>query len=537
MYHCLFLLFLFSVLPGSPSSPGPGKPRTLPCLTTHFIGRKDDVEKIIAKLRTDRLRMIEIISPPGMGKTQVAISVSHSLKIREPALSVIYVERLDKLTDICGEILDRLHSRPWSISDHLISQAERKLSELQKDTVIVLDNTEDVQGKEFDDFAKCLMKSAPKVQLIITTRQDVGFVSADIHKVQLRPLDVNLSAELLRQLEVSCSEQQVRDLGELCGGIPLLLINCACLLKDGFNPEVLIRELRNNPIRLLESTAKEIYDALGRFVNNFSEELIKNLVVLSVFPSTFSPEDIEFLFDDQLQLETIKTKMLKCTLLQKMNDEKLGLHPLLQAYCRTERESLHMVDVGCNAQREFNRHYLDLLKSLSKTFITKNSALDAIQILRDQKVNIIEALKNCFEDANDADQQGQAIDAVNSTEVLDFLAKVLSPPKECAELYRKCRDIAKTSDDKRRHAESLNSLGFRRLCDVGHSKDEPEGTRVTLEMFQEAHDIRKTLPEEDQKCQTHAHTISKLGLCHVLQVTGFFFVCVCVFLCVRVPDA
>ena len=484
------------------------------------------MEKIIAKLRTDRLRMIEIISPPGMGKTQVAISVSHSLKIPEPSLSIIYVERLDKLTDICGEILDRLQSRPWSISDDLISQAKRKLLELQEDTVIVLDNTEDVQGKEvdreFDDFAEWLMKSAPKVQLMITTRQDVGFVSADIHKVQLGPLDADLSAELLRRLEVSCSEKQVKVLAELCGGIPLLLVNCACLLKDGFNPEVLIQELRNNPIRLLEFNAKEVYDSLGTFVTKFSKELKETLIMLSVFPSTFSPEDMEFLFDDQLQLETVKTKMLKCTLLQKMNDQKLGLHPLLQAYCRTERESLDMVEVGCNAQSKFNEHYLELLKSLSKTFITKNSARDAIETLRDQKVNIIEALKNYFEDANDADQQGQAIDAVNSTEVLDFLAKVLSPPKECADLYRKCCDIAKTSDDKRRHAESLNSLGFRRLCDVGHSKDEPWDTRVTLQLFQEAHDIRNTLPEEDQKCQTHAHTISKLGLCHVLQVTVFF---------------
>ena len=520
--HCLFLLFFFSVLPGSPSPPGPGKPRTLPCLTTHFIGRKQDVKKIIEKLRTDRLRMIEIISAPGMGKTEVAIRVSHLLKSREPTLSVIYVDRQDKLTDICGEILDRLHNRPWSIGDVLISHAERKLSELQEDTVIVLDNTVDVQGKEFDDFAEWLVKSAPKVQLIITTRQDVGFVSADVHKVQLEPLDAELSAELLRKLEVSCSEKQVKDLGVLCGGIPLLLINCACLLKDGFKPEILIQELRNNPIRLLKLNAKEVYDALGRFVNKFSKDLIETLIVLSVFPSTFSPEDIAFLFDDQLQLETVKTKMLRCTLLQKMNDQKLGLHPLLQAYCGAERESLGMVDVGCNAQRKFNLHYFDLLKGLSKTFITKNSALVAIQTLRDQKVNIIEALKNCLEDSNDTDQQGLAIDVVNSTEVLDFLAKVLSPPKECADLYRKCCDIAKSSNDKRRYAESLNSLGFRRLCDAAHSKEEPDGSRVTLQLFQKAYEIRRTLPEEDNKCQTHAHTISKLGLCHVLEVIVCF---------------
>jgi len=479
------------------------------------------VQEIITKLRTDRLRMIVIISPPGMGKTQVGISVSHSLKIREPALSVIYVEKLDKLTDICGEILDRLSNRPWSISEDLIPQAQRKLSDLQEDTVIVLDNTDNVQGREFDDFAKRLVNFAPKVQLLITTCENVGFISADIHKVQLKPLDVNLSAELLQRLEVDCSEKQVKDLGELCGGVPLLLINCACLLKDGFNPEILIQELRNNPIRFLQSNAEEVYDALGRFVNRFSKDLINNLVILSVFPSTFTPKDIEFLFKDRLQLDTAKTKMLKCTLLQKMNKQKLSLHPLLQAYCRTERESLDMVDVGNDAQRKFNLHYLKLLESLSKKFITKDSALVAIQTLRDQKVNIIEALKNCFEHANDTDQKGLAIDVVNSTEMLDFLAKVLTPPKECADLYRKCCEIARASGDKRRQAESLNSLGFRRLCDVGHC--DPEGSEATLELFQEAHDIRKTLPEKDQKCQTHAHTISKLGLCHVLQVTFSFF--------------
>ena len=480
------------------------------------------MKKIITKLRNDRLRMIVIISPPGMGKTQVSIRVSHLLKIREPALSVIYVERLDRLTDICGEILDRLTNRPWSTSDDLISQTKRKLSEVENDTVIVLDNTEDAQGKEFDDFAEWLVKYAPKVQLIITTQQDVGFVSADVHKVQLEPLEANLSAELLRRLDVNCSEKQVKDLGKLCGGIPLLLINCAALLNHGFNREGLIQELRDNPIRLLESNAKEIYETLGRFINKFSKDLIKSLVVLSVFPSPFSPKDIEFLFEDHLQLEAMKTKMLKCTLLQQMNDQKLCLHPLLQAYCRTERESLHMVDIGCDAQRKFNLYYLELLKSLSKVFITKNSARSAIQTLRDQKVNIIEALKSCFEDANQPDQKGLAIDVVNSTEVLDFLATVL-PPKECAELYRKCCDITKTSGDRRRHAESLSSLGFCRLCDIAHSKDEPEGSRVTLEVFVEAHNIRETLPEEDQKCQTHAHTISKLGLCHVLQVTVSFF--------------
>ena len=122
-------------------------------------------------------------------------------------------------------------------------QAKRKLSELQEDTVIVLDNTEEIQGKEFDQFAEWLVKSAPKARLLITTQEDVGFVSADVCKVRLEPLDTDSSATLLKNLVEDCSEEHSKELGKLCGGIPLLLVNCSELLNDGFSPEVLIQEL------------------------------------------------------------------------------------------------------------------------------------------------------------------------------------------------------------------------------------------------------------------------------------------------------
>lgn len=65
-----------------------------------------------------------------------------------------------------------------------------------------------------------------------------------------------------------------------------------------------------------------------------------------------------------------------------------------------------MVEVGCNVQSKFNEYYFDFFKSLSKIFIIKNLVWDVIEILRDQKVNIIEVLKNCFKDVNDVDQLG-----------------------------------------------------------------------------------------------------------------------------------
>ena len=508
--------FFFRIL-GTPSSQG-GLPRNLPHLTAHFVGRDADVDKIVKKLQT--FRMVVLLSMPGMGKTEVGIRVSHLLKQRgDQFVTHIRVEsHHQKLEDICSEILDRLSSRTYSETANFMSLAKRKLSERNIPTVIVLDNTENIQGEEFDEFAQWLVKSAPNVKLIITTRRHVGFVSPDVCKLPLKPLDLDSSAKLLRSLVDDCSEEHSKELAKLCGGIPLLLVTCSDLLNNGFSRELLIQQLVNNAIKLFRISAKDVYNTLEVFFDNFSDEVKENLVLFSVFPSEFTAQDIQFLFEDPLLCENVKTRMVKYALLQRDADGKMRMHPLVQAYFRTENESLGKGDLWRATQRKFNHHYLDQLRVLSEEFISKDSALGAIRKFRQQKANIMEALKNCLEDSSDLDDKYFVVDVVNGTEVLDFVVKVLTPPKECTMLYQKCCDIAKASGDKKRHAESLNSLGFRRLCDVAHSRDSPEENQVTLAMFQEAYDMRRTLPEEEQKSQTHAHTASKLGVCFVLQV-------------------
>ncbi|CAH3038737.1 unnamed protein product [Pocillopora meandrina] len=457
---------------GIPSSPG-GQPQNLPCLTKHFVGRDAGVDEIIKKVET--FRMVVLLSIPGMGKTEVGIRVSHLLK----------QQRVDQFRNI--------------------------------PTVIVLDNTENIQGEEFDEFTRWLVKSAPNIKLMITTRRHVGFVSPDVCKFSLKPLDLDSSAKLLQSLVDDCSEEHSKELAKLCGGIPLLLVTCSDLLNNGFSRELLIQQLVNNPIQFFRISAKDVYSTLKVFFDNFSDEVKENLVLFSVFPSEFTAQDIKFLFESPLLCETVKTKMVKYALLQRDANGKMRMHPLIQDYFRTENESLGKGDLWRTTQRKFNRHYLGQLKVLSEDFISKNSALIAIHKFRQQKANIMEALKNCIEDSSDLDDKHFVLDVVNGTEVLDFVAKVLTPPKECTVLYQKCCDIAEASGDKKRHAESLNSLGFRRLCDVSHSKDSPEENQVTLAKFQEAYDMRRALPEEEQKSQTHAHTASKLGVCFVLQ--------------------
>ena len=202
----LFFIYLFFRLLGPPSSPS-GQPRNLPYLTAHFVGRDADVDEIEKKLQS--FRMVVLLSIPGMGKTEVGIRVSHLLKQRgDQSVTHIRVESHHrKLVDICSEIVDRLSSRTYSETADFISLAKRKLSKLDIPNVLVLDNTENIQGEEFDEFTEWFVKSAPNVKLIITTRKDVGFVSADVCRYPLKPLDTESSAKLLRSLVDDCSEE------------------------------------------------------------------------------------------------------------------------------------------------------------------------------------------------------------------------------------------------------------------------------------------------------------------------------------------
>ena len=436
------------------------QPRNLPYLTAHFVGRDVEVDEILMKLQT--FRMVVLLSIPGMGKTEVGIRVSHLLKQRgDQFVTHIRVEsHHQKLEDICSEILDRLSSRTYSETTNFKSLAKRKLSERNVPTVIVLDNTENIQGEEFDEFAQWLVKSAPNVKLVVTTRRHVGFVSPDVCKFPLEPLDPDSSAKLLRSLVDDCSEEHSSKLAKLCGGIPLLLVTCSDLMNNGFSRELLIQQLVNNAIKLFRISAKDVYNTLEVFFDNFSDEVKENLVLFSVFPSEFTAQDIQFLFEDPLLCENVKTRMVKYALLQRDTDGKMRMHPLVQAYFRIEKESLGMGDLGRTTQCKFNHHYLGQLGFLSKEFISNSSA---IQTFRQQKANIMEGMKNGLEDSIDLNDKNFVLDVVNSIEVLGFVAKVLTPPKEGTALYQKCCDVAEAFGDKKRHAQSLNSLGFRRL--------------------------------------------------------------------------
>ena len=324
------------------------------------------MQEIVQKLTQDPnpSRIVTIVGIPGMGKTEVAIHVSHLVqeKHKNP---VIFIEQKQRLSEVCSEILRKINPlAPKLTESHdVVSIAKWRLKELDEKKVILLDDVAGIQqqGEEFDDFLEYVGRHAPRVQLIITTREDVGVHSLGLHKVRLDGLDPESSAKLLHDLAPNCEEQYIKELGKLCGGIPLVLANCAVLLEEGFSPEVLVVQPKENPIQLLNTHAEDVYNVLRQFLLNMSENIKASLVRLSVFPSSFSVKDMEIVFGDVLELETVKKTMIRCSLLRRIDIEKLVLHPLVREFLKVERKLLNMDDVGKKAEHKYNQHYLELL--------------------------------------------------------------------------------------------------------------------------------------------------------------------------------
>jgi len=155
------------------------------------------------------------------------------------------------------------------------------------------------------------------------------------------------------------------------------------LLRNmGFNPRVLVEELSSDPIDIIKGNSEDVYNRYGKFLRKFPGDMERNLVRVSVFPSTFSAEDMLILFDGKGEVEKAKTKMVQESLLQTTKDGKHRVHPLVQAFCRKEVGTLDVGNEGDEAKKKFNDFYLKRTKILSKLFITKDKACEAISKFR-----------------------------------------------------------------------------------------------------------------------------------------------------------
>lgn len=487
----------------------------LPCKTPHFVGRADECARILRKLTNEPCRIVTITGPPGFGKSCVAVQVGHELLCY--GISVYYIS-LRSHTSMYSMANSLLGALRLVASTDPIQQARYCLSTLTRETVVILDNAEDMLQPELKDdfchFTESVAETAGYVRLLITSRKAVTFFTVDMYELRLNSLSPEHAKDLLmHSTESKVSAEDAEKLAELCGGVPLVLRTTASLLAKSIDAKVLLAQFEGSPVTAFKSFSlstlshhHQLFHCLGICFNRLESKQQVTLVALAVFPTTFTISDAQFILEDQSKcmftLEMMLQELIDSSLLQYDHYSKdYSVHRVVQAFCVDHtREDPALLHSFQSSKKVFNLYYLSKLRELYKLSLTKEGTKAG--------KNFLESRRNFRQALSDAVQQPDleelCIDIAN--EVMPFLAKVFRKEKFLS-VYGVYTRLCKKKGDEKRYSNCLTSEAY---CILSHCACHLP-CPPAVKKFKEANEIQTCLGDETSVMR--AFCLSKLGRC------------------------
>jgi tetratricopeptide (TPR) repeat protein len=216
-----------------PAAAAPGVPSLLPTDIADFTGRLKQIDEIRQQLlgsADDRPRLavpvVVVVGKPGVGKTTIAVHVSHLIADRYPdgqLFADLHSGALRPLSpmQVLERFLRALGVPGTAIPDGLEERAEMYRALLaDRRVLVVLDNA----GSESQ--VQPLLPGNPASAVIITSRGRLGGLAGAVH-VEVEVFDSAQSIELLSHIagaeRVQSDLESAATLARLCGRLPLAL--------------------------------------------------------------------------------------------------------------------------------------------------------------------------------------------------------------------------------------------------------------------------------------------------------------------------
>lgn len=370
-------------------------------VTKYFTGRNGESFNVSRLIIERKVRLINIVGPPGFGKTTVALHVGHELRKNGYKVAFVRIQRNSTVEQISAAFLEA-----FGLEIPIATEAgcrEKQMfthvKSLKQKTVILFDNAEDAftiskgtelsncakRRREFSDMLAEIFERNLLVQVILTSRQKFLLSHPDVRveekEIEITCLPEEASAELLRKVAPSISEESAFILGRLLGGVPLLLESTAGIIENALLTGYLTAEDIIEDIERKESTlnASKVDDQERMFhlldiAYSKLPTILQNLwQTVSLFPESCDREAVvEILEIEASDLKIYFSELIERFLLYRNSGatERYFLHRVLQDFGNMKRKERPKKDY--EALQKFCQHFLKRITEFCSNFTVED---------------------------------------------------------------------------------------------------------------------------------------------------------------------
>lgn len=372
----------------------------IPAQPTPFIGRDEELAKIIARINDPDCRLLTLVGFGGSGKSRLAVELAN--QTQNVFADGVYFVALQSVTS--G---DNLPSAIADAMQHVMRGHQEPANQLinylrHKNCLLILDNFEHLISSV--DYISDILASARAVKVVVTSREVLNlreewlFPVTGMHipeannQHQLETYDaislfIDHAKRIRPDFSLSADHASVIRICQLVEGLPLAIelatswlkyMSCEQIAEDIVHSiDFLKTNLRNMPDR--HQSMRAVVDQSWKLLTEEEQRIFKRL---ATFPGYFSRDAAANIADASLQ--TLSSLVDK-SMLWSDADKRYKVHELLRQYAE-EQLIENSVDYTA-VQERFGAYYRHFLR-VRRDAINRGNQIVAMSEIQSELENI-----------------------------------------------------------------------------------------------------------------------------------------------------